>query len=420
MKKKPLAFMVAVSPPLAFAAGNVALSLRKQMPHEDYEIVIFYAEMTESDMAIFRSIPGCRLIKYEFPRLLATTLLEKSPVESRFRTPHDLMTFVRFECLSLLSEYRTVVALDADIAVQCSLADIVQYGPFGITSDAPWKVGDNFTENIPGYDMERSGVCAAILVVHDALPFEAMHIWCHAKTIELAPVLKNADQAIFNLALQEFGITPQLMPLEQWQCISWRDEANLANIVHFGTEKKVWCNENICNAFPEWYRVHREWLKRGGSDFDQSRIRPRNVLPILNSVTDVKEAPAEPKQAAPEANLSDAQLAALKATLIWRAKLEVAVSLLAAKQNGAALHALLDAVKSIEGCGLPHVTLEALLEICPVLARLDRGRALFLGEAAVKFAENLGRPAERDRLATLLGQIRPRPLPQMPALTASA
>ena len=36
------------------------------------------------------------------------------------------------------------------------------------------------------------------------------------------------------------------------------------------------------NAFPEWYRTHLEWLFLGGSDFDQSKITPRNPLGALD------------------------------------------------------------------------------------------------------------------------------------------
>ena len=72
------------------------------------------------------------------------------------------------------------------------------------------------------------------------------------------------------------------MPLEDWQCIAWRDQASTAKIVHFGTANKVWNTTNIFNAFPEWYRVHCEWLNLGGSDFDRSKIRVINVLSALN------------------------------------------------------------------------------------------------------------------------------------------
>jgi len=284
MKKKPLAFAVSVSPPLTFAAGNIALSLKKQMPRRDYDLVIFYLEMSASDMAIFKSIPRCRLIKYKFPAGMAETLISKSPTQARFRTPYDIMTFVRLEILALLSEYRTVVALDADIAIQGDLSEMTQFGPFAITTDAPWAVQNNFTAPVPGYEMDVPGVCASIIVVHDALPYQAMYKWCHFKAVQLAPFLRNGEQGILNLMLQEFRITPQLMPLEVWQCISWRAEANVARIVHFGTEKKVWCTRNICNAFPEWYRIHREWLKLGGSDFDQRLVNPRNILQDLDEL----------------------------------------------------------------------------------------------------------------------------------------
>lgn len=62
--------------------------------------------------------------------------------------------------------------------------------------------------------------------------------------------------------LQKFSISPVCMELEEWQCIAWKDEAPNARIVHFGTERKVWNDSNTCNAFPEWYRTHLQWLEK--------------------------------------------------------------------------------------------------------------------------------------------------------------
>ena len=91
---------------------------------------------------------------------------------------------------------------------------------------------------------------------------------------------------------QEFNLKPKEVPLDDYGCISWKDNANVAKIVHFGTEKKVWNTTNICNAFPEWYRTHLKWLALGGSDFDRSKITPRNprgALDYLDKLTSPSE-----------------------------------------------------------------------------------------------------------------------------------
>jgi lipopolysaccharide biosynthesis glycosyltransferase len=297
--KKPLAFLLAISENLAFAAGNVALSIYKYMRDEAYEVVIYHSGLKPSDRAAFLQIPTVRLIEFQFPDFFLSRMLEALPVESRFRDSNHLMCFCHFEVFSLLSEYEIVVWLDADVSVQRNLKRIIDFRPFGITLDAPWDVQGNFTQPISGYRTDLPGHCTAVMVVDDSLPSERMHGWCYSKAIEYAHLFINPDQAIINLLFQEFELQPKLMPLEQWQCISWKDEAIIANIVHFGTARKVWNETNICSAFPEWYRVHLEWLAIGGSDFDQSRIHPRNALPALNELDRIREASVTSEDALP-------------------------------------------------------------------------------------------------------------------------
>lgn len=102
-------------------------------------------------------------------------------------------------------------------------------------------------------------------------------------------------------------------------------------------------------------------------------------------------------------------------TVVWRAKYEAALALCHAKQNAEALKLLLVAVTSVESCGVPQVILEALVAICPTLARMDRGRAAFLAEMAIRFAGSLGRAAEREQLAALLAQLRSDPIRERPS-----
>lgn len=49
MKK---AFMLAVTKDYVFAAGNVVLSLKKYMPENNYDIIIYYDEIDDYDKSI--------------------------------------------------------------------------------------------------------------------------------------------------------------------------------------------------------------------------------------------------------------------------------------------------------------------------------------------------------------------------------
>ncbi|MBS1084604.1 glycosyltransferase family 9 protein, partial [Gluconobacter kondonii] len=285
--KKPLAFFLAITPNLAFAAGNVALSINKYMHGEEYEIVIYYSDLYDRDLESLKKIPNVTIFPFKLPEDFVTTMLVKIPSNSRFRDVNRLMCFAHFEVFPLLNTYKNVVWLDADVAVQANLKTIVDFAPFGITGDEPWTVQGNFTQPIEGYDMNMPGFCTAVMIVSDALPYETLYNWCYTAALKHAEYLINPDQAIINIMFQEFNFQPNEMPHRIWQCISWRDEANVAYITHFGTEKKAWNTENICNSFPEWYRTHQEWLRLGGSDFLSEKIQPKNILNALNELEQI-------------------------------------------------------------------------------------------------------------------------------------
>jgi len=273
-----LAFLLGITGNLAFAAGNVALSLNRHMQNGDFDIVIYHRGLNETDRRVRGEIPRVGLRPFDFPDTFTSVLLERLPAASRFRDWNSLMCFCHFEAFSLLKEYSHVVWLDADIAIQGDIAAITQFAPFGLTPDTPWTVSENFTHLIDDYRMELPGYCTAIMALSDRLPHQELHSWCYEKALNYAHLLKNPDQAIINLALQEFSITVQTMRCAEWQCVPWRDEALAAKIVHFATDRKVWRDADLCVAFPEWYRTHLTWLELGGGDFDRRHLRLSNGL----------------------------------------------------------------------------------------------------------------------------------------------
>ena len=277
--KRKLAFLLGITPDLAFAAGNVALSLDRHMKNRDYDVLVFCPSLAEQDRRALCAVPHVSVRPFSLPEGFVNLMLERMPADSRFRSRRALMCFCHFEVFSLLDEYEYVVWLDADISVQRDLSDITRYAPFGISPDTPWRVKHQFSRPVEGYDMEAEGLCTAVMVVDHTLPYRDIHAWLYDRAVQYADRLVNPDQAIMALMVQHFGIEPSLMPLEEWQCISWRNEASTARIVHFGSSRKVWRDVNVCNAFPEWFRTHMDWLELGGSDFDRS---PHNTLGALD------------------------------------------------------------------------------------------------------------------------------------------
>ena len=263
--------MLAVTQDYVFAAGNIVLSLIKQRPQKDFNVTIYYDEMLQSDKKIFEETGICNLVQYKCPKEFEDIIRRDCPKfnDEVFAKHFSFLKFAKFEIFSLLDKYENAVWLDADIAVQDDPYDIINYSPFAITEDRSWTVQNNFLEPISGYDMNKSGVCSAVFLVSDKLSYyHEMKSWCYQKAAEVCSYFKNIDQGIFNLLLQEFNIEYQLLPLDDYQCFTDREDGAIAKIVHFGGTSKVWNHSEIISSFPEWYRIHLKWLKLGGSDFE--------------------------------------------------------------------------------------------------------------------------------------------------------
>jgi hypothetical protein len=101
----------------------------------------------------------------------------------------------------------------------------------------------------------------------------------------------------------------------------------------------------------------------------------------------------------------------LQKTAAWRAKVSKAVAMLDAKQTAAGTRELMEVIKMVQGCDLPAVTLEALIETSSHLGKVDRPRAAYLLEMAAKLAQALDRSEDQDRAEDLAASFSARPSP---------
>lgn len=279
--KKDLAFLIAVTPNIAFAGANVALSINRHMQNQNYDIVIYYSYLPDSDINAFRKIPNVKLVNFNLPDRFVSHMLPLIPKESRFKTINHLMCFAHFEIFSLLEQYHKAVWFDADILIQKNISELPNFVPFAISTDIPWNVQINFDKPVPGYNMNLPGYCSAVMVADDTLPYKNLHQWCYKKSEEYASYLINLDQGIINLMFQEFKITPFVLEQKNWQCShTWEKYAVDATIVHFGHNKKVWNDLYTFMSYPQWHKQHLQWLDFGGSDFEKHRkFIKKNLLP---------------------------------------------------------------------------------------------------------------------------------------------
>lgn len=284
--KKNLTYMLSVTSDYVFAAGNIVLSLIKQRPQKDFDVTIFYEDMLPNDKKIFEETGICNLIQYKCPEEFEAIIRRDCPKfnDETFAKHFSFLKFAKFEIFTLLEKYHHAIWLDADIAIQGDISDITEYEPFAITIDRDWTVQNNFTAPIVGYDMNKQGVCSAVFMISDKLKrYSEMCQWCYDKAAEVCPYFSNIDQGIFNILLQEFKINYQLLPLDDYQCIPYRSNSHIAKIVHFGPHK-IWKNTQVVSALPEWYRIHLEWMSRGGSDY--TRLEDYSIVSAYQKFED--------------------------------------------------------------------------------------------------------------------------------------
>ncbi len=270
--KKEVAYFIAVSKNQVFAAANVAIGINKHIQKKNYDIVIYYSDITEENLAALERIPFVKAVKFELEENFIRFMMDELPDECRFRSRERLMCFAHYEAFLLLDKYENVVWLDSDVLVQEDISLLCEYGPIAFSKDFSFLVSDQFTVIPDGvYDYNRSAIQIGLVVFSDRLPYETLYSWCYEKSRFYAKYARNPEQAVMNLMLQEFGIKPKILPLE-CHCDYRDDKAYLTKIVHFGGEQKVWNNENIVNAYPEWYRNHLKWIAYGGGTSNDYKL----------------------------------------------------------------------------------------------------------------------------------------------------
>ena len=122
------------------------------------------------------------------------------------------MVFCKFECLSLLNDYRTVVWSDYDIVVLDEISEV-----FSPTASLKMLFQENashrsFLHPIDEYDMNSLGMCASLFALSDSLQYTDMYGFCYRQLRTYDNNLYMPGQAIFDIMLQEFSLKPVRLP----------------------------------------------------------------------------------------------------------------------------------------------------------------------------------------------------------------
>lgn len=259
-QKKELAIVFGATGNMAFALGNVLIGLKKHNPDLDADIIIFEQNITLKDKNLLDSIYPCVFKEYKFP---IKNTLTKETVKK-----FSELSFARYECFNLLSDYRNVLWLDIDILIQKNISSLLDEKSTGISMLGGLKAGDDFTIELKNLEKDKENFNAGIMYLQDNLPnYESLTNWCYEKTIEYSKYLKSADQGIINLMIKEFNFEVHRF---EWKYNSnpvFNFDYPNAVIVHTYCPEKFWNHWDI----KEWNENNELWLKMGGTPYKKNK-----------------------------------------------------------------------------------------------------------------------------------------------------
>lgn len=254
--KKELAIVFGATGNMAFALGNVLIGLKKHSPGILADIIIFEQNLEENDKNVINSIISSQFKKYEFPKKNVLT-------EGTLKKFSEL-TFSRFECFNLLSEYKKVLWLDIDILIQKDITPLLNEVSTGISLIGGLNAGDDFEIEIKGLEKGKENFNAGIMLLQDNLQdHPKLANWCYDKTLELAQYLRCADQGIINLMIKEHNLEVHKLDWKYNFNPAYGGKTDLAVILH------TFCPEKFWNywSYSEWNNNYKIWIKFGGSPY---------------------------------------------------------------------------------------------------------------------------------------------------------
>ena len=257
---KNTAIIMGATGNLAFALAVVLKGLKEHNTTllSESDIVIYYQDMDEPTRNALGRITPCRFLPYKFPYMQN---LMAQPMKD-----YGEMTFVRYECFRYLKEYKYVMWLDADILICGDISGMRDQIPHGIGFRREYydqRVRTNFSQDIPGFDMQALHFNAGIMCLSQALTpdRDALSDWCYQKTAEISPWLIFPDQGILLLMCQHFGLTIDTLA-EKYNCEAQRNRFALAKavLIHAVGHRKFW----KYYYFDEWFSFYKEWAEETG------------------------------------------------------------------------------------------------------------------------------------------------------------
>lgn len=266
------------------AMAVLALNIKETNPSIADEFVIFHDGISLKDQRLINCILPTRFIRYFFPG-------DQQFLSDTVTTTFSPMVFCKYECFTLLEDYEFVIWTDYDVVFTKSLEELnlIKKCSSGINLIPPIviPVREHFLKSIENiymgrYNLEADSFSLPLFVLNDNLRnYKILHDWCIKTTVQYAPHLYLPEQAIFNLMLQEFHITPDCEVLIRMEhpTISQKENIDKAHQIHAYGQPKFW--NGIQNE--EWEKNYSKWVKLGGSKIID-RTKKYKILKKIRTV----------------------------------------------------------------------------------------------------------------------------------------
>ncbi|MDL2307000.1 glycosyltransferase [Desulfovibrio sp. OttesenSCG-928-C06] len=279
MPKKNNLLLLGLTGNLSFAAGALLLSLRRHSPALFDNVLLFHdGKLPQGDADILQSLGAeLRLYDTRLPGMDGTE--ESAPgIGQNILQRFSPLAFSRLEALNLLDEYRKILWLDVDTAIQGDLTPLMEYGPLALSREDPYfrhdgktaKAGANIDTQVNGFDPLAPNLNSGVIVFDDNLPeprklYKLCFKWLHT----FAANITFADQFLFNMLAQHLGKRHPgsftAFPYERFNAHPRNPLAQSAALVHGFGPYKLWSDGRILALFPEWLRDYQRWRDFGGS-----------------------------------------------------------------------------------------------------------------------------------------------------------
>lgn len=268
--KKTLAVVLASDDKHAFALAACLLSFKEKSPRlfAKADIIVYHTDITEENRNILAELIPVTFKKFTLPF---------DPSRLQMLQRYSTLCMAKYECFAMLQEYQNVLWLDVDLLFKKECDNILNLNKHGIAMAHDDNiVASNFSGRIKGFNFKRQNYNTGVIVFNDKLPnAQELTQWCYMQTQSLAPKILWIDQAVLNLALQNFKLKISTLPRyfnahPLLSPVAYKD----AYILHAMGTNKFWNNLPSC----AWRRYYKIWLAAGGAPMQVQLKKPLVVF----------------------------------------------------------------------------------------------------------------------------------------------